>query len=397
MISLLVNGQAYDNFISISVSNSLQSISGKFSFTASEDNTSTFPFAAGDKVEVLLQEILFKDSVPTLLPIANGFIDRISINYSKNSHTLRVTGRDKTEDIIDSQISNIEIKGKPFDLTKVVQSVLDFLGIKDIKILNNVEGKPDLFPPNAPASAVTAETGFAFINKYAEKQQILVTNDGAGNIVLTKLENPLRNGEILNLANNEMSNNVISAHVVYDHSQRFHEYSVISQGSTAEGAIDVFGDPTGAIPPEKVPAFVNQKGKCSNIDKEIRSTRKFVLMPTDALGPAIAAKRACWERALRIARTKKYHVTLQGFLSNDGLIWQTGQLVKVRDQFASIDADMLVSEIRYNFDINRGSTTVLTLVNQNVYKDLLEINALKANVNKVGTADSKIDVFGDTS
>lgn len=393
MIILRLNGEAFDNFISISVSNSLQALSGKFTFTASDDNTGTFPFAAGDKVQVLISEILFAGQSETLVGVANGFIDRISINYTKNSHIVSISGRDRTEDIIDSQIQNIELKGAALQLTQVVQAVLDFLGIKDIKILNNA-GTIEPFKVGEVVVAAQGETGFSFINRYAEKRQVLVSNDGDGNIVLTRVQNPLRNGLILNLANRDPSNNVKSAEVVYDHSQRFHEYEVVSQANPSAECIDLSGNDTGKCGVAATKGMMDARGK-ADIDPGIRTTRKFLMTPSASFSPDIAAKRARWERALRIARSRKYHVTVQGFLSNDGLIWQAGQLVKVRDQFASINADLIVSEIRYNFTLNQGSTTTLTLVDQDVYKALLEKNALKSKVNVMGTADSKVDLSGN--
>lgn len=389
MILLRVNGEDFNNFIDMSVSNSLQALSGKFEFTATSDDQGNFPFTVGDKVQVLIKELDF------LVGIANGFIDTISINYSKNTHTLRVSGRDKTEDIIDSHIKDIELgSGTGFTLTQVIQSVLKFLEIseKDIKVIDQV-GKLDPFFKGEIGSAGQGETGFSFINKYAEKRQVLLSNDGDGNIVLTRVENPLRNGEILNIKNAPLTNNVKSAKVVYDHSQRFHDYSVISAANIGTECVGFAGEPTTKCGADQVNDLVNRQGK-SDIDDDIRITRKFVLIPSATMTIDTATKRAEWERSLRIARSKKYHVTVQGFLSNDNLIWQAGQLVKVRDEFASINADLIVSEISYNFSVDGGSTTTLTLLPQDVYKPLLELDALKIKVNKMGDADSDIDLTG---
>ena len=386
MILLRLNGEDFNNFLNVSVSNSLQALSGKFSFSATNDNTGKFPFTAGDKVQILIKELDF------LVGISNGFIDSIKISYSKDSHSLLVSGRDKTEDILDSQIKDIEMTGT-FDLTDVIKKVLDFLGIseKDIKIIN-LAGKLDEFTSDIVASE-QAETGFSFINKYAEKTQVLLSNDGDGNIIITRVLNPLRNGEILNIRNNPELNNVKSAHVVFDHSQRFNEYSVISQTNiAAECGPDVFGV-TKPCKKEDVKTAVNKQG-LATVDGAIRTTRRYVLVPSTTMDVATCTNRAKWEAALRIARTQKYHVTVQGFLSNDGLIWQTGQLVKVRDEFASINGDLIVSEIAYNFSVTDGSTTTLTLVKQDVYKPLLELDAEKVKVNQMGTADSPYDVFG---
>ncbi len=384
MILLRVNGEDFNNFIDMSVSNSLQALSGKFEFTATSDDQGNFPFTVGDKVQVLIKELDF------LVGIANGFIDTITIDYSKNTHTLRVSGRDKTEDIIDSHIKDIEL-GATFTLTQLIKKVLTFLEIKenDIKIIDQV-GNIDPFLPGELGSATQGETGFSFINKYAEKRQVLLSNDGDGNIVLTRVENPLRNGEILNIKNAPLTNNVKSAKVVYDHSQRFHEYSVITQFNPGAECVNIAGAKCDAA---DVSTSVNRQGK-SFTDGDIRITRKFILIPSSTMTVDTATKRAEWEDALRKARTKKYHVTVQGFLSNDNLIWQTGQLVKVRDEFASINADLIVSEISYNFGVDGGSTTTLTLLPQDVYKPLLELDALKIKVNQMGDADSQIDIRG---
>lgn len=224
-----------------------------------------------------------------------------------------------------------------------------------------------------------------------------MSNDGDGNIILTRVENPLRNGLILNLEGNDRSNNVKSAHVVYDHSERFHEYQVISQSNpSADSCVNLLGEDTGLCKAAESPKAVNQAGK-PDIDNEIRTSRRFIMVPSNNYTVDSATKRAHWEGALRKARTQKYHVTVQGFLSSDGLIWQTGQLVRVRDQFASINGNLIVSEIKYHFTLKGGSTTTLTLVQQNVYKTLLEEKVLESKVNQMGTADSKYDLTGETS
>ncbi len=389
MILLRVNGEDFNNFIDMSVSNSLQALSGKFEFTATSDDQGNFPFTVGDKAQVLIKELDF------LVGIANGFIDTITIDYSKNTHTLRVSGRDKTEDIIDSHIKDIELgTGSGFDLIDVIKAVLKFLEIseKDIKIINQVSNL-ERFVKGEIGSCAQGETGFSFINKYAEKSQVLLSNDGDGNIVLTRVDTPLRNGEILNLKNAPLTNNVKSAKVVYDHSQRFHEYSVISQANIGAECVNIAGESKTKCGADQVKDLTTRQGK-SDIDDDIRITRKFILIPSTTMTVDTLTKRAQWERSLRIARTRKYHVTVQGFLSNDNLIWQTGQLVKVRDEFASINADLIVSEISYNFGVDGGSTTTLTLLPQDVYKPLLELDALKIKVNKMGDADSQIDIRG---
>ena len=388
MIILRLNGQNFENFTSMKVSNSLQALSGKFEFEATSNNKSDFPFSAGDKVEVLIQNRKLE------IPISNGFIDSIRVNYSSKSHIIMISGRDKTEDILDSHIKDIEITG-PFKLQDVIQRVLNVLGIKDIEIIDATSGIEE-FKVNDVAALMHAESAFAFMNKYAEERQVLLSNDGNGNILLTRVEFPLRNGEILNLRSLSDSNNVISGSTTYDNSHRFNTYDAVSQGNTSQQCSERnIGDPAlDKCPKSSNAALANQAG-VTFTDDEIRTTRKFSIIATGAVTIDIAGKMAKWENALRIARTKKYTAVIQGFISSDKIVWERGQLVKVRDEFASINAEMIVSEISYSFSLGSGSTTTLTLVPQNVYIALLEVNKLKEEVNNVGKADSQLSGSGE--
>jgi len=388
MLLLRLNGQNFENFTTIRVSNSLQAISGKFEFEATSSNNNDFPFSAGDKVEVLIR------NGTITLPVANGFVDSIRVNYSSKSHTIRIAGRDKTEDILDSHLKDIELVG-PFELKEVIQKVLDFLGITDIKIIDATSGIEG-FKSNDIAALKHAESGFAFINKYAEERQVLISNDGNGNILLTRVENPSRNGEILNLRALPESNNVISGSVTYDNSHRFNLYDVTSQSNLSQSCAELnIGEPSlDVCGKDEVGALFNQAGQ-GLVDDKIRKTRKFSIVPGNSLTVDIATKMAKWENALRIARTTKYSPVVQGFVSSSGVIWERGQLVKVRDEFAAINADLIVSEIVYNFTLGAGSTTTLTLVPQDVYTALLEVNKLKQQANNMGTANSNLSGSGD--
>ncbi len=386
MILLQLNGQNFENFVTMRVSNSLEALSGKFEFEATSNNKSDFPFAAGDKVEIIIQ------NGNTSTTVSNGFVDSIRVDYSSKSHTLRIAGRDKTEDIIDSHIKDIELVG-PFGLIDVILKVLSTLGITDIKVISDVTDLED-FKVNEVAALQQAESAFAFINKYAEERQVLLSNDGKGNIFLTRVENPSKNGEILNLITLPENNNLKSGSVTYDNTHRFNRYQVVSQGNISDLCVDNIGDPTlDKCPVDAVDGLVNQAGK-EFVDDEIRKTREFAFIPSNSMTIDIATKMAKWERALRIARTRKYTAVLQGFVSSDNVLWERGQLVKVRDEFASINANLIVSEIVYNFTGGAGSTTTLTLVPQDVYIALREVNKLKEQVNEMGKADSNLSGQG---
>jgi len=98
-ISISVNGQAFENFTSASVSIALDSISGSFNFTAVSTKGQLLPFRNGDACQILVDGEA----------VIDGFIEKLDYTYNAKSHSITVSGRDKTADLIDSTIKGIKL------------------------------------------------------------------------------------------------------------------------------------------------------------------------------------------------------------------------------------------------------------------------------------------------
>jgi len=356
-IILEVDNKKYLGFTNISVAKSMENASGTFSFNATSEKAIDFPIKGGSFCRVLVNK----------KPVITGFIEKISGNYSESNHQLVINGRDKTADLIDSTLqSNIEFPAA-ISLEGIIQAVFNDIGITEIKIINKVGDIP-VFAKNELVSGSVDDNAFEFIEKYCRKRQVLITTDGNGDIVLTRASKEAVKVLLINKKNGK-NNNIKSASWEYDDSERFSKITVRSQ---ANPSID------DSTTKKKI---VNRLGTAS--DKNIRQSRKLVLVAENSQDDTTAEQRAKWEINIRRARGLRYSCTVQGF-NIDGTnneIWQPNLLVKVIDDFAGIDNYMLIKEVNYQNDEEEGEITALSLVNREAYtleNDLENLNELES-------------------
>ena len=95
--------------------------------------------------------------------------------------------------------------------------------------------------------------------------------------------------------------------------------------------------------------------------------------------------RATWEANIRRARSFEYEATVQGHSRNaQGDIWRVNQLVRVLDQFAGIDAILLIKKVSFESSLNSGNTTKLCMVVKDAYSLQAEQDAREARANTQG-------------
>ena len=115
MIEFEVNGTPYKDFISASCKLSMKSVANEFTFTASAVNGFP-PFKKGDEIQCIV------DGESKL----TGFVEKIKGNETDSNHTITYSGRDKTGDFIDSQLSKLDdIKASPsLTLKRIIELIL---------------------------------------------------------------------------------------------------------------------------------------------------------------------------------------------------------------------------------------------------------------------------------
>lgn len=364
MIELEVEGVRYEEFSSISVTRSLDTLSGEFAFEASRQENTQLPFSVGQQCKV------FVDGSQ----VVEGFIDVVNVTYDPLSHEIFIQGRDKTSDVIDSTVGNVATFNGNISFVQLIEKTLENNGITGIDVTDE-SGSAPTFTAEDIESGGNEDTVFSFLENLARKRQVLLTTDGVGNIIITRSGDEQVEDEILNLPTAGISN-ILGGNISYDITDRFGKYSVFSQDNNVGlAALGSGSDSTRSY---------SRQG--TSTDPEIRTSRQLNIIAEDSYNDTESENRAIWENNIRRVRSISYSVTIQGFTLKNGDLWQPNKLVQVVDEFAQLNAIMLINSVTYNFSIDSGSTTSLSLVDQDAYKVEAEKPQVQKRSNKITLA-----------
>lgn len=366
MMTLEINGREVYTFTDMSVVKSMETVSGAFSITATSDGVINLPIRTGNAARILV------DGAAVL----TGFVEVIEPGYSNGNHSIAITGRDKTCDIIDSSvISGKEITGT-VTLAGLIRRVLQANGLATITVIDQARDVATFTSTDA-ATADIGESIFAFIERYSRRRQVLLTTNGDGNLVITRA-GTTRAMTALNCVVGDTSgrNNILSASAKYDDTSRFHQYTVQSQLNVS-GLLGSGGAVTSAD-------VTSQSGQA--IDADIRSTRRLEVKPGTADASTDAAKLAQWAANIRKAKAFTYTATVQGHHQDAAKtrLWTINELVSVTDDFLGVRADLLVNRVTYKTSLDAGNVTELQLIKKGAYTLEAEQNARDAATNQIG-------------
>ena len=363
-LTLEIAGTKYNGFTSISVFKSIETISGSFGFSATSDDILVFPIQVGSPCSVTIDNST----------IITGFIENVSVSYDSGTHSLDISGRDKTCDIIDSSVIGTKEFTSPISLTQIITKSLSDNSITGIEIVNNA-GTIEPFADGELFSAEVGETLFSFIEKYARKRQVLLSSDGDGNIVLNRAGTTKAIASLQNIKNGQF-NNIKSGNISYDFTQRFNKYIIQSQLNNS-ALSDFDGTTTETV--------ANQTGEAT--DDKIKRTGRQLEITSESSDSSVTLKDlATWHSNLRRARGTTYNVVVQGFFQDDARthLWKNNELVQVTDEFADVSATLLIQSVEYNFSLDGGSTTNISLVDKDAYTLEANISAAEQRVNDKG-------------
>ena len=372
MIELVVDGTPFEGFTDISVNKTLEAISGDFTFTATSSNVSSFPIKRGSpcKVQINGQTVI------------DGFIDTISVSYSASDHSISITGRDKTADIIDSTMIGDKEFNPPIGLVQIIKKALSDNGISNVNVINNA-GTIAPFQKGDFVSASIGMTVFEFIELYTRKRQVLLTTNGDGDVVLARAGNTNAVGTLQHVIGGR-GNNILASNINYDETARYSRYILKSQNNhTASSSLGMLD----------LTQSTNQKGQAT--DSDIRSSRVLEIYSKSTDNSADLKNLAIWNANLRRAKSADYKVTVQGFFQdeNKSRLWSINELVQVVDDFADVNATLLVKSVNYKLNLQNGSTTEIGLVDKDAYTLQAQIDAADKKANKQGKALTLKDIF----
>lgn len=346
-MTLEVNGIQFDNFTAASCEIRLDALTNTFSFEAVAAEGVPLPFKGGEACRVIVDDI----------PVLTGFIEVVDVSYSAGDHTIIVQGRDKTGDLLDSNISELSDLRAPITLKEIIEKVIANIGA-DIKVIEEVTTAP-FDAAQDIAAPEPGDNAFDFIEKYTRKRQVLLTSDGDGNVVITSGSTQQVVGSIQHIIG-AFDNNVLSSSFSFDTTGRFNVYKFASQlNLVALNAAGVTGlDPV-----------VDQSGEVS--DPDVRKGRQLVLISEAPMSDDQNEARSKWEANIRKARGLVYSAVVSGYrvdptdLTSD--LWQINRLYQIVDDYLGKSEPMLCNSVTFTLDVQGGEQTSLGFVDQKAY------------------------------
>ena len=304
---------------------------------------SSFSFATVDKWEgaalVIVPNLLCKVAHGST-QIIEGYIDQVDIKTTVDDETIMVTGRDKTGDLVDCSAVNTPGSWKNIDLQKLVYELVRPFGLRVYLEADNVEDVREF-------SISSGESVFECITKLCADRGLLAQSNEDGDLVLTT------SGNTRSIDNLVLGQNVMSAEVDYDFSNRFSVYTVKGQksgdgNSWNESTNEVFGTAT---------------------DDGITRYRPKVFIGDSEMSSSLAAKRAAWEAQVRAAKSGKLVLTLPTWRQSDGALWSINTLVTcdIPPLRITPEIPLLVDEAEFVQDSEGGTICTLTLIRGDAY------------------------------
>lgn len=330
---LKVGGYLYGGWKRISITRSIEQIAGTFDLEVTDrwpGQPNANPIMPGAPCQVLLGGD----------PVITGYVDDLNPSYDATSHSIRVTGRDKTGDLVDcsaiyktGQWSNMKLDGIARDL----------LAPFSIKVIVETD-VGSAFPS---FSIYPSETVFECLDRAARMKAVLLTSNTDGDLVIT------RSGNSRSIDSMEEGRNIKAAQASFSWKDRFSKYTVLGQNP---GTDEFYMENAAQI-------------SASVRDETINRYRPLVVLAESHEYGVTLRDRAEWDRNVRMGRGNRGSITVQGWRNTEGYLWQPNTLVHVHSPALYLDALMLIVGCTWTLD-DRGTQTELSIARRESF-DLL--------------------------
>lgn len=350
---LKCDGEIYSGWKEMRVTRGLEKATADFELTVSERwpiSGAPWRILPGTECTIELEGEL----------VLSGYVDRYEPSLAATSHDVTVAGRSKTMDFVDSSIADVHGEGqfngmtigelttmlaKPFGIEVVVEK--DSEPLKDVQVQQS-------------------ETCFKMVERLARLQELLITDDAEGRLVITRAGAGKSSSTLV------QGVNLLTLKATHDDSERFSDYIVKAQRpGNDESSLDTWddadpGDPIAFTIPaglghgarfamERASKKKGTKPKALTEvigvvkDEGVTRYRPKVIVAEGKADDAEAFKRADWEMRRRKARAKKANVTLVGWTEEDGSLWKQNRMIWIKAPYLDLDREMLIAQTVFSY------------------------------------------------
>jgi prophage tail gpP-like protein len=322
-VRLVVDGREFMGWKSVRVTTGIDRVARDFDLSVTEDWPGSN--AAGMRVQPGQScELWFGGD-----KMLTGWIDAAPIAYDATSIKVSVKGRSKTADLVDCSAPDKPGQYMGLSVLSLASELARPFGV-------SVRSESGLQDPISDVQVEQGETAFNVLDKVLRLRALLATDDGDGNLVLT------RAGGVRNATALVLGENILTGQAERDAAKRFRTYIVKGQRS---GSDEDFG-------------VSASEGEGSATDSAIRAQRRKVTVASGQADGRMCADQAAWECASAFGNSWKATYTVQGWRQGDGALWAPNSNVFVDDDLIGFKTELLIGEVEYSLS---ESGTICTL------------------------------------
>jgi prophage tail gpP-like protein len=294
-----------------------------------------------DKWFELSQPIQIKpgDSCQVLIgdePVITGYVDRVAPAISADDHSVNISGRDKTCDLVDCSATIDTYDTIGLDLSSLARLICESFDGIFVKVETNPGPVFNRF------AVQPGETAFACLDRAAKLRGVLLTTNGEGQLVLSAKGVFERSNDAL-----IYGKNIKSASAEYDWRNRFQTYKV-------NGQVPSFDD--GETDPK-----TDEIGEARDVN--VMRKRPLILTAESWSDEAACRTRAENECCCRTGNSERVNVQVAGWRQSNGQLWKPGLLVAVALTALYIPGGMefVIATVRYTFSDSDRTVAELEL------------------------------------
>ncbi|WP_176016645.1 phage baseplate assembly protein [Burkholderia sp. BCC0398] len=337
-LSLSIGGQSISGWTDVRVTRGIERLPSDFELGLTE----LYP---GQLDRVVVQpgdECIVKIGADVVL---TGYVDRYVPSMDAHSHTIRVAGRGKCQDLVDCAAfwPNGQISGT--SALDVAAKIASHYGIMVSCDVQNLRAIPQF-------NLFLGESCYEIIERISRYSSLLVYDAPDGNLVLAQA------GTVNAASGFQQGINVQAATVQYSADQRFQTYTAFTQSVQMYSDIGVAGN---------VIATATDAG--------VKRPRERVIIAEAVQGfQDLAKQRAIWEMNRRIGRAAVVTLTTDSWRDSAGALWTPNTLVpillpqlKLADESGTGPVTWLIGEVTYQRNLQSGTTATITAMRPDAY------------------------------
>lgn len=321
-VTVIVGGRTFTGWLQSEVERSLESLCGTFSIPVALVPGQPPEIKRGDEVTVKIGDTV----------VITGYVLAAEPFYRRGDGGMRITGRDRTGDLVRSSAIHKGGQWKSATLERIAKDLASPFGIE-------VKVDADIGAPIADFKLSHGESVLDALSRAARLRGVLVTRDDAGRLLLTKAGKERFEGVL------RIGYNVIAMESVGTDEQRHSHY--IAYGQSNYDSVNDF-DAARSL-------------KATGKDAEIQ---RYLPLVINSDGNRTQAElQALVDHTARVRRGHAFgfRYTVEGWTFK-GRAWPLNQRVAVFDEIAGFQGEeLLITSVRHTCDLKEGDVTELVL------------------------------------